>query len=384
MKVLFAEYLTWGTPYRVGSHYYAQHLLDRGWEVGWLGGEFHLWNLIGNRAELARKLPLWRAGGVQHPHGPWEYVPFKSIPYRNAPGLRSPWLAWHGNRLTLPSIRRQLALQGYDHADLLWLSNPQAYPWLVETGDYPRVVYRAADNHVLTAGIPDSIDAVERHIASRADAVLAVHPDTYERLSPYAPERTLLLPNGVDLLRFRAAAPCPSEYGQITDPIAVYVGSVNYRFDVPLLQQAALRRPGVQFVVIGDAGIDVSGLQGLPNVHLLGPRPPKQVVGYLTHATAGLIPFRWLPATRNLRSIKIYEYAAAGLPTVHATMDPETAADMPVISATGGTDAFVAALDRALGWDAEQRDQARAFAASNSWEDRYARVDALLSQWGLA
>jgi hypothetical protein len=55
MRVLFAEYLTWNTPYRVGSHYYARHFLDLGWEVGWLGGEFHALNLLQNRAELARK-----------------------------------------------------------------------------------------------------------------------------------------------------------------------------------------------------------------------------------------------------------------------------------------------------------------------------------------
>jgi hypothetical protein len=38
MKVLFAEYLTWNTPYRVGSHYYAQHFLDLGCGVDWLSG----------------------------------------------------------------------------------------------------------------------------------------------------------------------------------------------------------------------------------------------------------------------------------------------------------------------------------------------------------
>ena len=60
-KVLFAEYLVWDTPFRVGSHYYAGHFLNLGWEVGWLGGEFHPFNLLNNWPELARKFMEYAA-----------------------------------------------------------------------------------------------------------------------------------------------------------------------------------------------------------------------------------------------------------------------------------------------------------------------------------
>ena len=43
MKALFAEYLVWNTPFRVGSHHYAQHFLDQGWDVA---KEFLLKNLL--------------------------------------------------------------------------------------------------------------------------------------------------------------------------------------------------------------------------------------------------------------------------------------------------------------------------------------------------
>ncbi|MFO7697407.1 MAG: glycosyltransferase, partial [Anaerolineae bacterium] len=377
---LFAEYLTWNTPYRVGSHYYARHFLDLGWEVGWLGGEFHSWNLVKNRSELRRKVPLWVSGGVQHPDGPWEYVPCKLLPYRNWGPLRSPALAWRGKRLTVPPIKRILGRNAFDCADLLWLSNPQAYPWLIGEPGYTRIVYRAADNHALSEGIPASVAAIEARIARRADAVFVVHPDSLERFRRSAPERTVYLPNGVALTRFAGACPRPPEYGPLTGPIAVYVGSINYRFDTRLLGDVAARRPDITFVIVGEPVIDVSRLSSAPNVILLGPRSPESVPGYLGHAQVGLIPFRDLPATRDLLSIKIYEYAASGLPTIHSTMTPAAAAGLPVLTAPD-VESFCHALDRALLWTSAEREAARAFAAANSWEDRYRRVDDILEGW---
>ena len=381
MRVLFAEYLTWNTPYRVGSHYYARHFIELGWEVGWLGGEFHLFNLVQNRAELRRKAPLWRSGGVQHADGPWEYAPFKLVPYRDWGPLGHPSLAWHSGRLTVPPIKRVLSQHGFDRADLLWLSNPQAYPWLINEPGYDRIIYRAADNHALSQGIPVSVINIEEEIARKADAVLVVHPDSLDRFGRNAPDRTIYMPNGVDLRRFSDAPAPPQEYAALTGPIAVYVGSINYRFDTALLAEVAARRPDVTFVIIGEPVIDISALSAQPNVRLLGARPPETVPAYLSHADAGLIPFRELPATHNLLSIKIYEYAASGIPTVHASMDAETARELPIISATGGVHRFCDALDIALGWSADERAKARSFAAANSWDDRYRRLDAIIGRW---
>ena len=381
MKVLFAEYLTWNTPYRVGSHYYARHFVELGWEVGWLGGEFHLFNLIHNCAELHRKAPLWRSGGVRHPNGPWEYVPFKLAPYRDWGPLGHPSLAWHSGSLTLPPVKRVLSQHGFDRADLLWLSNPQAYPWLINEPGYDHIVYRAADNHALSQGIPASVMNIEQEIARKADAVLVVHPDSLDRFSATAPGRTIHMPNGVDLGRFLGEPAPPQEYAALSGPIAVYVGSINYRFDTALLAEVAARRPEVSFVIIGEPVIDVSALSTQANVYLLGARAPEMVPAYLRHADAGLIPFQELPATHNLLSIKIYEYAASGIPTVHATMDLQAASGLPVISATGGVQRFCDALDAALGWSAVEKAEARAFAAANSWDDRLRRVDEIIARW---
>ena len=201
MKILFAEYLVWDTPFRVGSHHYARHFLDLGWEVGWLGGEFHPFNLLNNRPELARKLPIWRRGGQRRPDGPWEYAAFKLLPYRRQGPLDRESLAWNGDRWTLPSVRHALSRAGFDHADLLWLTNIHAYSWLVRQSGYRAVIYRAADDHAAFAESPRSLRAVEDTVARRADAVFAVSHAVFERLDRARSGGVYHLPNGVDMAR---------------------------------------------------------------------------------------------------------------------------------------------------------------------------------------
>ncbi len=381
MKVLFAEYLTWDAPFRVGSHYYARHFLDLGWEVGWLGGEFHPQNLLGNRDALGRKFPIWRHGGIQHEGGPWEYVPLKLAPYRNWGPLASEVLAWKGYRWTIPSVRGMLARGGFDRADLLWLTNPQAYPWLIREPGYDHVIYRVADDLTVRPAAPPSIVHIEEEVARRADAVVVVHPSTFDRFQAWAPGRTHLLPNGVDLDRFADSYPRPSEYPEPGRPVAVYVGSILHYFDSELLAEVATRRPDVQFMLIGEARVPLGRATELPNVCLLGPRMPEHVPPYLQHAQVGLLPFTQSPVA-NVISLKMYEYLACGLPMIHSGLAPETAEDMPVMLAYDA-DAFCDALDRALAVTDEERASYRAYVEQHSWRARYRTLDSLLQSLGL-
>jgi len=58
------------------------------------------------------------------------------------------------------------------------------------------------------------------------------------------------------------------------------------------------------------------------NVHLLGSRPYAELPGYLQHADLGLLPFNNHPGNAARSPMKLYEYAAAGLPVV-ARRTPE-------------------------------------------------------------
>jgi glycosyltransferase involved in cell wall biosynthesis len=378
-RVLFAEYLVWDTPFRVGSHHYAGHFVDLGWNVGWLGGEFHAYNLLNNRAELARKVPIWRRGGSRRRAGPWEYVPLKLLPYRKAGVLGNARLAWHGHRWTLPPVKRALERGGFDGGDVLWLTNIQAYPWLTKWGAWDVTVYRAADEHSAFAGSPRSLRSVEEQVVRSVDVVFAASHGVYDRLRQLRPRGVYHLPNGVDLTRFGGVHPAPDEYRAIPRPIAVYVGAISYWFDLQLVAEVARARPGVSFVLIGEARVPARPLASIPNVHLLGPRQPEQVPAYLQHADAGLIPFVRSALTNNINPLKMYEYLACGLPVVSTDLTELRLMKAPVFLAAGPSE-FGGALDGAFAVRDHEKDAYRTYASGHTWEARYERLDSVLGK----
>ena len=125
------------------------------------------------------------------------------------------------------------------------------------------------------------------------------------------------LPNGVDAENFARPRPEPEDIAGLARPRVVYVGALEYWFDVELLERCALARPDVPFVVIGPRpdGLPAS-LATLRNVHLIGPRPYAEIPAYLQHCDVGIVPFRRDALVDSIHPIKVYEYLAAGLRVV--------------------------------------------------------------------
>jgi glycosyltransferase involved in cell wall biosynthesis len=282
-------------------------------------------------------------------------------------------------------VRRVLARAGFDHADILWLTNVHAYPWLVRQPGYRAVVYRAADDHAAFAASPRSLSAVEEAVVRCAGAVFAVSHAVYERLRRVRSEGVYHLPNGVDLGRFHAVRPRPPEYVDLHRPIAVYVGAIHYWFDLDMLAEVARRRDDVTFILIGQAHVPLTRLTELSNVHFLGTRPPEQLPAYLQHADVGLIPFVRSPLTDSINPLKMYEYLACGLPVVSTDMAEVRAMAAPVyiaqnVARMSVIRTFCDALDAALSITDADRETYRAYAAQHTWQARYAQVDAVVER----
>jgi len=177
--------------------------------------------------------------------------------------------------------------------------------------------------------------------------------------------------------RFCVPQPYPPEYETLSRPIAVYVGAIHNWFDIDLLLETARLRDDVSFILIGQAYIPLKEITALPNVQFLSTRPPELVPAYLQHADVGLIPFVRSPLTNAINPLKMYEYMASGLPVISTDLVEIRAMGAPVTIVHDAT-SFSNALDTAF--EARNTNQATylAYAAKNSWEARYAKVDALL------
>jgi glycosyltransferase involved in cell wall biosynthesis len=127
--------------------------------------------------------------------------------------------------------------------------------------------------------------------------------------------------NGVEVERFRSAVPASGLPGDAAAPVLGYVGSLHSWFDVPLVQALARAQPGARVVLVGPAHPAtreeiLRAQSSTPNLYWLGPKPYAEVPSIVRAFRVGLIPFRRTPLTEAVNPVKLYEYAAAGVPCV--------------------------------------------------------------------
>jgi glycosyltransferase involved in cell wall biosynthesis len=92
--------------------------------------------------------------------------------------------------------------------------------------------------------------------------------------------------------------------------------------DIGIIRYLAASRPDWSFLLIGEVETDTAGLQGLPNVHLLGRRKYQSLPAYCKIFDVAVMPFIVNELTLAANPLKVREYLAAGLPVV-ATALPE-------------------------------------------------------------
>jgi len=159
----------------------------------------------------------------------------------------------------------------------------------------------------------------------------------------------------------------------------VYAGAIEPWVDQSLVEATARLCPAISFVWIGPQRSPPLGPDA-PNVFRLGKKRYEDLPAYLTHCDAGLIPFDragYAALVDTVNPLKLYDYAAAGLPVV-ATPWPELERIGGPVTLAEGAPAFAAALRAVVAAAAPAA--AREFARNASWQRR---VDGLLDALGL-
>jgi glycosyltransferase involved in cell wall biosynthesis len=269
---------------------------------------------------------------------------------------------------------------------LLWSYVPQA-EWLVEALDPSAIVYHCVDDIAAQKGVrPDAFRVAEARFAARADLVLASAPALFERMR-LLNERVVYAPNVADTGRFATAlddGPTDPALEALPHPRIVFTGAVvATKLDLELLEGVARARPDWSIALVGPVGAgdpltDISRLERLPNVHLLGSRLYDQLPQVLRGADAALVPYAINDLTRSVFPMKVFEYLAAGLPVV--TTPLPALAETPGVVVAADAPATLAALERALADDGPAARRARSQAVlGNSWDARLDEIASYLS-----
>jgi len=237
------------------------------------------------------------------------------------------------------------------------------------------VIYDCADeiSHFKQARLmPKAVQAQERELMKRADAVVTTSKLLYDSKIHYA-RKIELIRNGAEVKHFnRALHPCekPKDVAHLTKPIVGFYGYLADWLNWELIKEVVSKGKEFDWVFIGPSIVDMTDFRKLSNFHYLGKKPYSELPNYLAHFACAHIPFAYTPLTMHVNPVKLYEYLAGGAPVV-ATPLPEYEAFKDVCEVAKTADEYLEAIRRAVSSDSPEKRAERAKrVAHESWEKR--------------
>ena len=237
-----------------------------------------------------------------------------------------------------------------------------------------QVIYDCMDEWETFPLIKEPVLNMEALLVRESNLTLVSAQRLFTKWKHYSPN-LVTVRNGVDYDFYSQNCVANSLLQDTPHPIVGYYGAIADWFDLDLLAEVARQRPDYSFVLLGGIfDVDVSKLQELPNVSLLGQQPYEDMPRYLYHFDVCMIPFKINVVTEATNPVKLYEYLSAGKPVV-ATALPEVEAQASYLYVARTPEEFASGLDKALTEEESQLvEQRKAFARENTWDARYETI----------
>ena len=293
------------------------------------------------------------------------------------------------NRISSGKIARfvnKIAKQHGFEDPVLWVYHPSNVD-AAKKINHSKLVYDCVDRHSGYPGLidPTLVDGMEAELARECDAVFATAQGLYDTLSKHS-DHAFFVPNGANFEMFHEASKPqerPEELRDITTPIIGFVGAIQQCIDRDLAAEVARRHPEWTFVFVGAplAGVDVSMLEALPNVRLLGRKPHADVPKFIANFDICLNIFAEGDLSRDVSPLKFYEYLATGKPVVSTPQPLQVQQFSDSVYIADGADEFEKACIQALNEQGEEKRALRIEQGSKcSWESRVAEMRERLAE----
>lgn len=271
-----------------------------------------------------------------------------------------------------------LAEHGSPPCPDVWLYTPTALA-IAERLHPGRLAYDVMDDLSSFRDAPQGLVLRQRRALAEADVVYAGGRSLHRAVVAQGRRDCHLFPSGVETAHYERARELRQPRQQ---HVAGYVGVIDERLDLPLLDDLAGRLPDWTIRVVGPVTkVDSAALPAAPNVEYPGltayERLPEMMAGF----DVALMPFALNEATRSISPTKTLEYLAAGLPVV-STRVPDVVADYSgVVHLADDAAGFATACRDVVRHCAEDRDRRlRPVQARHEWDDIAEQMGQLLDQ----
>ncbi len=239
------------------------------------------------------------------------------------------------------------------------------------------VVYDCMDQLSAFKNAPPELTAREAELLGLADVVFTGGHSLYEAKKDAHPA-VYAFPSSIDVDHFAKALDArtdPPDMAGIPGPRVGFVGVIDERMDIGLLDEIAAMRPDWQFVMIGPVvKIDESELPRRQNIHYLRSKSYDELPAYIGRWDVAMMPFAMNESTRYISPTKTPEYLAAGRPVVSTPIRDVVRpyGEKGLVEIASTAEEFVNGIEGALNSDIEKR-RAKAgdFLSNISWDNTF-------------
>jgi GT2 family glycosyltransferase/glycosyltransferase involved in cell wall biosynthesis len=241
------------------------------------------------------------------------------------------------------------------------------------------IIYDKMDEYKEFSNATERISKFEAELLDSADILIA---SSETLVSPRHKRKSFVIKNAAESDKFTAVFERRRQPSN-TNPITIgYVGAISEWFDFDLIIYALSELPKYQFIFLGHCDVAIpEAIRNNKRVQFTGEIPYDRLDEYLSLFDVGIIPFKITPLIRHVDPVKLYEYAACGVPTVVTDM-PAVSNIEGVVYKTSSKAGFVSSLveaartSRNLDYMARRRE----FASANSWLSRSNQLKELIDK----
>jgi glycosyltransferase involved in cell wall biosynthesis len=257
-----------------------------------------------------------------------------------------------------------------ERSPLVWLYTPMMLALAEAFCDAP-LVYDKMDELAKFAHADPRIASREAFLLRRADIVFTGGRSLHRTVAGRTRDARCY-PSGVDVEHFRRGRTMsahPALDPHRGRPIFGYIGVIDERLDLGLIERLAAARPDAVVALVGPvAKIDERTLPRRENIAYLGKAGYDELPRLLAAFDVALMPFALNEHTENISPTKTLEYLAAGRPVV-STAVPDVVADhADVVHVAASTSDFIDAVSEALRHDRGRQARADAKIALATWD----------------
>ncbi|WP_084426514.1 glycosyltransferase [Aequorivita capsosiphonis] len=194
-----------------------------------------------------------------------------------------------------------------------------AFSGLLSTLKANTIIYDCMDELSLFKGADSNLVMQEGELMRKADIIFTGGKSLYESKSASS-DKVYCFPSSVDISHFQKAQnglEIPQDIANIKGPIVGYIGVIDERINLEILEGIAKMQPGFSFVMVGPVvKIDENDLPRTANIHYLGMKSYDSLPQYLKAIDITMMPFALNDSTKYISPTKTLEYMAAGKPII--------------------------------------------------------------------